>query len=335
MKLKVSIVNHNSVEPLRNCLVSLVDNLREVEHEIYVVDNLCEERAGEMLAREFPQVKVLNNSRVMGFGANHNQVLKRILNDSDYVLVLNPDTVLLPGALPQMLDFLQTHETVAVCSPTLVGRDGPWTSLPERSVKLHRDALLIALYISNASELNRWLDRVRGHGRSPGAAEGSSPAQPAGEGSALDVRYCEVIVGACMLFRAEALRQVGLFDERFFLYFEEYDWCLRAREKNWQICWLRSIEIYHEQGYSTTRLDFLKHLSILVESWVRYYHKHGGKGSGWLLQLWLIGVASFNTLRWSLTYLVQPGQRSTVGPWWLFSVDLIKKMSRVSADSIF
>ncbi|HMQ53875.1 MAG TPA: glycosyltransferase family 2 protein [Anaerolineae bacterium] len=325
MKLKISIVNHNSVQPLRDCLLSLLENVKGLEHEIYVVDNLCQERAGEMLAREFPQVKVLSNNQVLGFGANHNQVLKQILDDSDYVLVLNPDTVLPPGSVPRMLDFLQTHETVAVCSPTLIGTDGPWTSIPERSVKLHRDALLIAMYISNAGGLNRWLDRLRGRGQ-PADPEPRSQPAPAVDRAGDGAEYREVIVGACMLFRSAALREVGLFDEQFFLYFEEYDWCLRAKAKNWRICWLRNVEIYHLKGYSTTRLDFLEHLLILVESWVHYYRKHGGKGAGWVLQLWLIGVASFNTVRWSLTYLVRPKQRGVVGPWRAFSVNLIRKM---------
>ena len=117
LDLVISIVNHNSVEPLRACLRSVLVGDAGLTCDVYVVDNLCENRAESMLREEFPQVKVLVNSHTLGFGANHNQVLRQTANNARYVLILNPDTVVSNGAISYMVGFMDSHDRVGICGP--------------------------------------------------------------------------------------------------------------------------------------------------------------------------------------------------------------------------
>ncbi len=232
-ELAISIVNHNSVDPLRRCLHSVLESTADLDAEIYVVDNLCEQPARAMVRAEFPTVRVLENSRTLGFGANHNQVLRRTVDRCEYVLLLNPDTVLPPGAIRRMVDYLAAHPTVAICAPQLVDEAGAATPPLPKFLSLPRQALYFSLHLSNANpspgfwallgRLGRLAQRDRPFAQEPGG-EGTDGdlAAPSGE------QLRQAVSGACMLVRTATLRDVGLFDERFFMYFEEIDLCLRA-----------------------------------------------------------------------------------------------------------
>ncbi len=299
LDVTVSIVNHNSVEPLRVCLASVVENLAGLAGEIQVVDNACAEQAAAMLRAEFPAVRVISNTRVLGFGANHNQVLRRCLARSRYVLVLNPDTRLPPGLVPQLVAHMDEHPRAAVVSPSNVEPDGQVTPLPQRMIHLSRDLVMLAIYISDWPGALAWLKRANARrktlGRRPGAAPAAQPPETAAQW-----QTGEVVWGAAMLLRSQAIEVVGLFDEAFFLYFDEYDWCRRAWRLGWENHWLPNLRIFHEGGHSTNRRDYYHYFQIRVESWLKFYLKHGGRLRHAILAGWVRLVIGLNLARLAL-----------------------------------
>jgi GT2 family glycosyltransferase len=327
--LTVSVVNHNSTEPLRKCLESVLYDVQGISSEVYVVDNLCEDRAAGMLAKGFPSVRVLQNSKVLGFSANHNQVLKRA--QGRYILVLNPDTLLPPGAIEYMIAFMEKHPSVAVCGPRLVDLEGNWTPPPKRVIDLARDVLLLSLYISNAQpdfvgRLQSFRRRIAGffQCQKGSVARVDSDSDLEKE---LQPHPCEVISGACMFFRASAIQDVGMFDERFFLYKEELDWCLRARKHKWEIYFLPEVSVLHIGGHST-RPQYLKYLGIFVQSYLAFYEKHRGTVAKNLLRVTLTLVTVLNLLRWSVMCILDPTRQRELDPWRRFMVALLKQIGQ-------
>jgi GT2 family glycosyltransferase len=328
-KLAVSIVNHNSVEPLRACLRSVLDGAADLAPQVCVVDNLCEQPARAMLRTEFPAVRVLENTRTLGFGANHNQVLRRELDACEFVLLLNPDTALPPGAIHRMLAIMDSHPSVAICGPQLVDPAG--TAIPplRRFLSWPREAFYLSLHLSNANPspgLWAWLDRGarlarRSQSKAPAEREDAS-----GSAAAMDEPLRQAVSGACMLVRTAALRAMGLFDERFFMYFEDVDLCLRAWSHGWQVAFLPSVQVMHLGGYSTAP-RYHDYLGVYVQSCLYLYRKHRGRWAERGLRAWIAAVAIANIPRWSATYVLQPQRRAEIAPWLLFSAQTFMRFA--------
>lgn len=133
---------------------------------------------------------------------------------------------------------------------------------------------------------------------------------------------CSVISGACMFFRTRALCEVGLFDERFFLYKEENDWCLRAKQKGWQIYYLPQITVLHSGGVST-RKQYHQYLNIFIQSSISFYHKHSGPIVAIFLQCTLTLVGLINIFRWSLLISFFPKKNNWCSSWIIFTRHLL------------
>jgi GT2 family glycosyltransferase len=327
--LTVSIINHNSVAPLQKCLDSLLPNLNGLETKVYVVDNLCEERAGPMLAKLYPQVEVIGNTQTLGFGANHNQVLKRCQQETRYVLLLNPDTVLPPRVISRLLDFMRTHPEAAAVSPGIEDEHGQPVPTPRRAIHTARDLWLLTTYISNTPRAQGAIEKVVTRWRrsvtarlSAKADSGEAPAT--NNGMAGEAR--EVIRGTALLINAQALASTGLFDEDFFLYFEEYDWCFRARQAGWQVFNLPAVVITHVGGHSTFQRNYFKYFLILIDSWLLFYGKQGGWGRRSTLVAWLTLVALINWGRWSALWPAPAEARTSRRQWREFSTSLLRQL---------
>jgi len=301
LDLIVSIVNHDSVEALRECLPTVLANLDGLRAEVWVVDNACAERAGPMVRAEFPQVRVLENDAVLGFGANHNQVIRRALDRSRYVFSLNPDTRLPPDALRRMVAALDANPRTGMLGVSVAYEDGRVQPLPREVIHLPRDLLMLTVYISHWPRLLRWLERANQRRKEHAVVETPAAHEPAsaltGPAAEAEGTPSRVVSGAAMMLRSAAVRDVGLFDEAFFLYFEEYDWCYRARQAGWEVRSLPGVEIVHAGGRSTSRHDYYYYFMIRLESWVRFYQKHGGHLRWRVLAGWMRALAGLNLAR--------------------------------------
>lgn len=256
MDLSVSIVNHNNRELLDRCLTSVYAAAGSLQIEVIVVDNVSEDGSAAMVKEKYPPVKLIENEERAGFAANQNKGLR--LADGEFVLLLNNDTEARPGALETLVSFMRAHPDAGLAGPRLLNTDG---SVQESCFRTPTLGVLFydATFISSL---------FPEHPVFGGFKRWSHDAE----------REVSSISGACVIARRSAVEQVGPLDERFFMYFEDHDWCLRFRQAGWKIWFTPSAEVVHHGGGSEGLLghDRFEHFYRAMDL---FYEKHYGRAA--------------------------------------------------------
>jgi GT2 family glycosyltransferase len=235
--------------------------------DVTVVDNASGDASADMVASEFARVRLIRNARNVGFGAAHNQALRDA--QGRYLLVLNSDTAPQPGALHRLVQFLDTHPEVAVVGPKLRYPDGS-VQPSRRRFPTVATLFLESTQLQRLSKANAVLDRYYVADR------------PDDETQEVDW-----LVGACLCARASAVREVGFFDERYFMYSEELDWCRRFRAAGWRVAYVPDAEVVHIEGAST-RLDLAARDRQFQASKLQYAAKWHGRSVARALRTYLV-----------------------------------------------
>lgn len=275
MKLSVIIVNWNVRDLLRDCLASLYASLAlpPEDFEVFVVDNASQDGSVAMVAREFPQVLLVANADNRGFGSANNQVLERC--QGDYVLLLNPDTVVPEGAIDRLLAHADARPETAVLGCRLLNLDG---SLQRWTGGAFPTLLNVACHYL-------WVDRLL-------PRSWRCPSLYLQEDHAEDVEV-DWVSGAVMLLRRECLGE-RIFDERFFMYGEDMECCHRLKGQGWRILYTPVCSVVHIQGASMKQQEGEILLSSLKG--LRYFYLLT-RGPRWLWLLDYLTLAGFS-LRW-------------------------------------
>ncbi|HEY3111397.1 MAG TPA: glycosyltransferase family 2 protein [Chloroflexota bacterium] len=252
--LSVVTVSHNSRDLLRACLLSLGSSSAVIE--VLVVDSGSIDGTAELVGREFPSVRLLATAQNLGFTRGNNRALR--IARGRHLLLLNPDTVVEPGALDAMLGFLEARPDVGVVGPQLRSPDG--IVQPSR----HRFPGRLTAFV-DGTVLERWFGRSR--------LLDAFYARDRGDDELQDVDWLR---GACLMVRREAAASAGLFDERFFMYSEEVDLCRRIRAAGWRVVYLPSAVVVHHEGRSSEQNLAARDIHF-HDSRVRYYQKHFGR----------------------------------------------------------
>lgn len=249
--LDVVIVSWRCERLLRNCLASLREHPSTRDMRVHVVDNASGDGTAEMVAAEYPEVKLTVNEANLGFSAANNVGLMH--SSGEYALVLNPDTQITPGALDTLLDLMDSRRDVGMCGPRLERMDGSFDHASRRSFPTPLSAL----------------GHFTGIGRR--ARSGTLAAYRAPE---VERGPVDAVNGAFMLIRRRLLEEVGLFDESYWMYMEDLDLCYRAKQAGW-ITWFEpDVSVFHvKHGCSgqnrTLRLNFAFH-----DGMRRFYRSH-------------------------------------------------------------
>lgn len=264
MDLTIIIVSWNTSGLLAQCLSSVYETGSRHTFDVIVVDNGSTDDSVSMVQARFPAVKLIRNERNQGFARANNQALE--ISESRYVMLLNSDTIVLPGVIDTLIEIADRNPTVGMVGPKLLNMDGSlqksWYSFP---------SILSEMIGQNFRN------------RTP------VPNIP-------DTFEVDWIMGACMLVRAEVLRGVGLLDEDYFFYSEEMDWCFRIKKHNWKIWYTTSTALYHLGGGST-RKGSVTHLVRLYTSKLLYFKKNHGNFARTLLRLGLALSNTFGVVR--------------------------------------
>jgi hypothetical protein len=250
-QLSVLIANWNTCDLLRQCLQSIQQTVHTSPAETIVVDNGSMDGSAAMVRSEFPWVRLVDSPQNLGFGRANNQALQIAHGES--ILLLNPDTVLGPGAADGMHAYLQENSGVGAIGPRILNPDGSLQVSCSPRPTLGREAWRL-FHLDRLYPLSRY-SQERLH-----------------QGQPLEV---DVLLGACLLLRRSVVEQIGLFDEQFFMYSEEVDLCLRIQQAGWRICWLPSVDVIHYGGQSTRQAADRMFLE-LYRNKVKYFRKHGG-----------------------------------------------------------
>ncbi|MBI3909508.1 MAG: glycosyltransferase family 2 protein [Armatimonadetes bacterium] len=262
-RVSVAIVSWNTRVALRECLTALFASTG-VALEVFVVDNASGDLSAEMVTREFPQVFPITNATNVGFARAANQALRRMTGD--YWVLLNPDTQVAPDALAILARFLADHPDTGACGPRLLHTDG------RLQPNGGRFPSLLALFLTAARLRHLNLaayDRCFRWGR---------------EEFTITVPVDQVS-GACLMVPRAVAKRVGLLDERFFLYYEEVDWCRRIADAGLWVYYVAEAKVRHRWGESTRQIGFTA-LRHLFESEYLYFRKHAPRWQrplAWLL----------------------------------------------------
>jgi N-acetylglucosaminyl-diphospho-decaprenol L-rhamnosyltransferase len=253
--LTIVVVNYNVRELLRACLRSLQASRCRWRFEVIVVDNCSSDGSAEMVATDFPQVKLIASLSNDGFAAANNRGI-RAANPCRYLMLLNPDTVVPPDAVEELIAFMEGHPEAGVLGPKLVKGDGLLDLACRRSFPTPRIAFYHAFGLDklfpNSREFARYnltyLDED-------------------------ELSEVDCVVGAAMLVRAEALDQAGLLDESFFMYGEDLDWAFRIRQHGWKVFYNPAVVIVHYKGQSS-RQRSVRSILAFYDAMVTFHRKH-------------------------------------------------------------
>lgn len=267
-ELSVVIVNYNSIEFTLSCLFSLYDSNGNVDTEVIVVDNCSHDDNLNSITAQYPQTRLIINKKNIGFASACNKGLRRA--NGKFILLLNPDTFLPPDSLRSCINYLTIHEDIGLLSPKLIRPDGSLDWACRRTFPRPNDLILRMLYLDRLFPNSEYFSRY--------ALTYSDPNQ------ATEV---DCVSGAFMLARREALNDVGLLDEQFFLYFEDLDWSYRFRLKGWKVLYYPNVKVLHYKRGSTKRDELFairEFYRALYQGYFKYYGSTSRPFSHWLLK---------------------------------------------------
>ncbi len=260
MDVSIVILNYNTRDHLRACLTALqAEGSTSVgggplSAEVIVVDNASSDGSADMVVSEFPWVYLVRSPQNSGFAVGNNLALRRARGDA--ILILNPDTLLSRNGIASLLETLSRHPEAGIVGPKLLKPDGSMHLACRRSFPTPD----VAFY--RVSGLSRVFPRSRIFGR-----YNLTFIDP---DSAMEV---DSVCGACLLVRRSVVQRVGLLDERFFMYGEDLDWCLRTRQAGWTVRYEPSVVVQHQHG-AASRKRALRTTFHFFRAMDLFYRKH-------------------------------------------------------------
>lgn len=258
LDLAVIILNYNTRDLLRGCLQSL-RNQTGLRFEACVVDNASPDDSADVVAAEFPEVKLIRSPVNGGYPAGNNLGLRAYgfpeAPQARYAMLLNPDTLVPAGALAQMVAFADANPDVGVVGPKLLLMDGSLDKACRRSFPTPEVSFYRLLGLSKLFPKSKRFGRYN--------------MTYLGIDEQAEV---DAVVGACMLVRAEAIQKAGLLDEQFFMYGEDLDWCLRIKQAGYRAVYYPSVTVHHVKR-AASRQSAKAQFEFQRAMWL-FYKKH-------------------------------------------------------------
>ena len=247
MDVSIIIVNWNTKKLLLDCICSIYETVKNISFEIWLVDNASTDGSVEAVKQNYPDVKIIQNKKNLGFAAANNTALEKMRGQ--YALLLNTDTILTNGAVENLFDFMEKNSDAGMACGQLLNQDGSKqnsiASFPGILSLLCNESLLQTVFPKKFPGKRR---------------EYKKP---------VEVDSC---IGACLMVRKKAMDEVGLLDKRYFFFFEETDWAYRMKRAGWKIYFVPSAEIFHLQGQTVghnagSRIMFYRSRYIYFKKW--------------------------------------------------------------------
>ena len=246
MKLSVVIVSYNVRSYLEQCLQSVQRALEGIEGEVFVVDNHSTDDSVEVVKRDYAWVKLMENQENQGFARANNLAIRQA--QGEYVLLLNPDTIVEEGTLRNVLAFMEAHPKAGGAGVMMRNEDGSLAPESRRALP------------------TPWVSCLKMIGLDKRYYMSHLPWEEPGR--------IEVISGAFCFLRRKALDEVGLLDEDFFMYGEDIDLSYRLLKGGWEN-WYLPYAITHYKGRSTQKTDY-RYVHIFYQAMLIFLRKHYG-----------------------------------------------------------
>ncbi len=265
--VSIIIVSWNTRALTTACLASLPAAARAFTWDTWVIDNASGDGSVDAIRAAFPGVQLIANTGNLGFAAANNQGIRR--SNGRYVLLLNSDTLMTPGSLDRLVAFADATPRAGVIGGRLLNPDGTFQSGPTPFPSIWNELL-------SATGLGVRLT-FRGY---PSRADRSS-RQP---------QRTDYVGGACLCARRDAIDDVGLLDEHYFMYSEEPDWCWRMHRAGWETWFTPDVEVTHFGGQSTKQLRDAMYVA-LYRSKARFFRLHRGRVAATVVAALFVAVS--------------------------------------------
>lgn len=254
MDVSIVIVSWRVKDLLRCCLASVYQQTRDLEFEVFVVDNNSGDETNEMVARDFPDVHLIANRQNVGFARANNQAIARARGT--FVLLLNPDTEVVGEAVGRAVRFMRARKDVGITGVKMFNPDGSLQQSVRRFPTFCSMALLML-------KLHRLFPAAR-----------AMKTYLAGDFDYTRQQSVDQVMGAFFMVRAEVFKKIGLLDEKFFIWFEEVDFCRRARQAGFRTAYLPDSHIIHHFAQSFNQVASAKKQGMFNRSLLHYFKKH-------------------------------------------------------------
>jgi GT2 family glycosyltransferase len=265
MDLSIIIVNWKVKDLLEKCLRSIFEQTKNIEFEIFVVDNASGDGSVEMVREKFPQVNLTASSKNLGFAKGNNLAIKKARGR--YVLLLNPDTEILDNALEKTVKFMDVHPECGIAGCKLLNPN----------LSLQPSVRAFPTFASQAFILLKF-HHLFPHSK----AMYHYLMQDFDYEKTQEV---DQVMGAFMMIRREVIEKIGLLDENFWIWFEEVDYCKRAKIAGWKILYTPEAKIIHHFGQSFKQVLNVQKQKVFNRSLSYYFKKHGTAGERVMIQI--------------------------------------------------
>lgn len=270
MTISVIIVNYNTKGLLKRCLASVFQTKLTGDFEVFVSDNGSKDGSIEMVKRDFPQVKLIENGANLGFSKANNVAIKR--SSGKYVLLLNSDTEVMNDTFVKTAEYLGANTDVGAMGCKVLLPDGSLDKACRRRFPNPANSFLRLFGFKKLSDYNIG-------------------------GSLDETAEVDCVMGAYMTVRKDVIEKVGMLDEEYFMYGEDIDWCWRIKHAGYKIMYVPSSHIIHYK-YGSSQLIPFRTIRLAHKAMVIFYRKHYAPQYNWLFnQLVYAGI-------WLRMYLV-------------------------------
>ncbi len=253
--LSIIIVSYNSRQCIVPCIDSIFQNLPSCDYEIIIVDNNSGDGTIEMVREIFPEVHLIKNNYNAGFAKSNNQAIN--LAKGKYILLLNPDTIVLESSIDNMFSFMEKNNEVGIVGPMIINADGTFQPQCKRGFPTPSSVFSYFLGLHKIFPKNKtfgkylltYLDQN-------------------------ELNEIDSVSGACMFVRRQVFKEVGLLDEDYFMFGEDLDLCFRAKQEGWKVCYLPASKIVHFGGHGGTSSRPFKTTYDFFKSAYIFYKKN-------------------------------------------------------------
>ena len=261
MDISVCIVNFNSKKQLEKCLNTIKPAIKPLSYEVIIIDNYSKDGSQELIKKHFEKVRLITNNRNNGYTSEINRAMK--IGKGKYKLIMNPDSRLMPKSIINLVTFMKQKKRSGIAGPLVLNEDGSFQWSCRRGVA--RPFAVFCYFLGIAKLF---------------------PQYPIFTGyhlNHLDVKEINEVSGvsgSCMLVDQELINDIGYFDERFFAYQEDSDYCLRAINSGWKVYYNPNSMVIHKGGHGGSNSVPFRSIFEWHRSYILYYFKHFSKDYG-------------------------------------------------------
>ncbi len=289
MKLSIVILCWNDQKVIGDCLRSIFEGTRKTSFEVIVSDNGSTDGSVDLIRKEFPRVRVLENGANLRFAKGNNVGIDA--SQGEYVLILNPDTIVHEGALDGIVAYADSHPEGGAFGCKVLNVDGTYQRCQWPPYTL-RSEWFAALYLG-------WLSHISERFHADAYARWNGTTE----------RTVGWLAGCCILIRSELLKRLNGFDEQFFYYYEDTDLCRRVWEAGYSILYTPDFAITHLQGQSTT--NRFPPVTFALDAQItryRYYYKYYGSGGARSCRRSRLAGVLLRRMAYGIIQLVKPSE---------------------------